>query len=268
MIIVQQRAALESETIVWLANVIANGGTVSEATLRANDNLIKDLKANSLRSLIQHLITYSGNNLASGLCPIIYDIGSSIATNNNFVAGDFSETGGLGNAANSSRYLSLGFTDSQIGSANSYSYTGVLVGQAVNLAIYSQCGTGDASDTQLWRVAHANGDGAGVFSEKLGGATLVAVTQTAKSVVTISRTSNVYLRAYVNGTGGTAVTTSTTSTPQGVTMVTHARAKAGSAVASFDPNFHLVDCFGSGLNDTQAANLATCLNSFKTRMGR
>jgi hypothetical protein len=260
---------INAETFAWLRNIGANGGTVSPKSVWANDLLIRDLKSYSLRSSIQYLLTYSGNQLAAGLCPIIYDIGTSAATNTNFIAGDFTEAGGLGSNPNTTKYLSLGFTDSQIGSQDSYSITNVLSAQITDPTPTSMrlLGTLAAGLSQNWTFLHSNGSGNGIIAATAGGSTIVAISgQTAKSVVTASRTSTTNLRAYVNGVGGTAVTTSTTSTPGDLAMVLFGR-NTGSIVAS-DVYFHFVDCFGYGLNAAQAANLATCLNNFTTRIGR
>lgn len=112
------RYPLQSETYQWVRNIQGNSGTISNKSIWAGDQCVKDLKRFGFRSTVQYLLTYSGDNLAAALCPIIYDIGTSVATNYNFVAGDLSNAGLIGNGT--TKYLDLGFTGLQIGATSSY----------------------------------------------------------------------------------------------------------------------------------------------------
>ncbi len=107
--------SIHPEAQNWAARVAANGGTVSDSTLRAVSDFCKETA--SIRSLFLRLNLFAGNNLNAALVPlylgeapgIVY--GNTVDTNFNFVAGDYTErgtNGGLiGNGVN--KYLNTVF---------------------------------------------------------------------------------------------------------------------------------------------------------------
>lgn len=110
-----QTGSIHPEAQNWAARVAANGGTVSDSTLKSVSDFCKETA--SIRSLFLRLNLFCGNNLNAALVPlylgeapgIVY--GNTVDTNFNFVAGDYTElgtNGGLiGNGVN--KYLNTGF---------------------------------------------------------------------------------------------------------------------------------------------------------------
>lgn len=115
-----------AETIDWQARVIAAGGTASATTLQAMDTFCNAIDAQSgLRGAITRLNLFCGDQLAAALVPLYRAEsagatakGNATDTNFNFVAGDYSASGGLtGNG--SSKYLNTGLLPSQVGTGTS-----------------------------------------------------------------------------------------------------------------------------------------------------
>lgn len=112
--------SIHPEAQNWAARVAANGGTVSDSTLKAVSDFCKETA--SIRSLFLRLNLFCGNNLNAALVPlflgeapfIVY--GNTVDTNVNFVAGDYTErgtNGGLiGNGVN--KYLDTGFVANSV----------------------------------------------------------------------------------------------------------------------------------------------------------
>lgn len=107
-----------AEVDAWEAEIIGAGGTVSGTTLDAAVQFMDDISA--FRTKIIRFNPFASDSLAGALCPLINTvdgvtlIGNAKDTNNNFVSGDFSESGGLGNAANSTKYIATSIVPSAV----------------------------------------------------------------------------------------------------------------------------------------------------------
>lgn len=88
-------ATAEPETTTWQAAVIANGGTVSAATLAAVNTRIVAAKAKGYWTKLLRTNWFCGDQLAACLVPIKVGGGNATDTNVNFVGGDYSEATGL-----------------------------------------------------------------------------------------------------------------------------------------------------------------------------
>lgn len=119
----------------WRNRVIANGGAVSGSTLTAVSNFCRSINAAGLRDKFYRLNLFCGDNLSAALVPL-YRAESSTAsvrgnttdTNNNFVSGDFANTGtaaGLkGNG--STKYLATGLPGNSLTATNTHMAFGLL----------------------------------------------------------------------------------------------------------------------------------------------
>lgn len=114
------------EAIAWRTAVFANGGTVSDATLRAVSTFCYAIDAAGIRDRFMRLNLFCGNNLASCLVPLYTDtsmnyahVGNSvdINTGNNFVGVDYSESTGL-TGDGSTKILETGVSQYQSNSGN------------------------------------------------------------------------------------------------------------------------------------------------------
>ena len=98
------------EAAAWRTAAIANGGTVSSSTINAVSNFCQSIAEGGLRDRFYRLNLFCGGNLSSALVPLYRgpspsgtQYGNATDTNNNFVSGDYVETGGLqGNGSNKS----------------------------------------------------------------------------------------------------------------------------------------------------------------------
>jgi hypothetical protein len=103
----------------WRNRVITNGGTVSGSTLTAVSNFCRSIDAAGLRDRFYRLNLFCGTGLSACLVPLYRgpsrtgtQYGNATDTNNNFVSGDYVETGTSGGLtrASGSKTLSTGLT--------------------------------------------------------------------------------------------------------------------------------------------------------------
>lgn len=86
------------ESINAYKNMMDNSGVFSANEICNKDIFVADLKKTGLRSRLNYFLWMNTGNLVTSRCPIIYDVGNSIAENTNFVVGD-ATTAGLNSAA-------------------------------------------------------------------------------------------------------------------------------------------------------------------------
>jgi hypothetical protein len=108
------------ETIDFLNRIAANGGTISNNSMILADNFVRGLFNNGLWHKMLEIGLFIGGNLNAALVKLKYPGGGqSTLANNNFVAGDYVETGAsgglLGNG--STKFLNTGTTPAQSGPA-------------------------------------------------------------------------------------------------------------------------------------------------------
>jgi hypothetical protein len=112
-------SGLDPVTAAYAANIATAGGSISAASLAANDQLVRNLKAANVWDKLHEIYTFSGD-FAAALVKLKTVTGQITLTNNNFVSGDFAENAGLtGNG--SSKYLQTGYIPSTHGTTNSTS---------------------------------------------------------------------------------------------------------------------------------------------------
>lgn len=127
--LLRPRSTVHPEAQAWATRVTANGGTVSSTTLAAVSKFCADIQAAGIRDRFYRLNLFCGEQLAAALVPL-YRAESSTAsvrgnatdTNNNFVSGDFNNTGsssGLtGNGT--SKFLNTGLLANSITAADAH----------------------------------------------------------------------------------------------------------------------------------------------------
>lgn len=86
---------LDPEVYSWMNRVKTNSGNYTSLSVVANDTWIKMIKSFGLRSKCLRKNTYTGLNLSTCIIPLIVDWGNSVDSNQNFVAGNYSESTGL-----------------------------------------------------------------------------------------------------------------------------------------------------------------------------
>jgi hypothetical protein len=88
---------IDTDAAAWGRNVYAAGGSYTQSTLRAVSRLSKALKKNGLWGKMLAVAPRAGNDLTSARVRLKVPAGVAVSeTNNNFVAGDYVETGASG----------------------------------------------------------------------------------------------------------------------------------------------------------------------------
>jgi hypothetical protein len=117
-------SSVHPEANAWRTAVVANGGSVSASTMRAVSKFCADIDAAGIRDRFYRLNLFCGTGLNAALVPLYRNtslagsaLGNATDTNNNFVSGDYADTGasggltGTGNngvGAGNSKHLNTG----------------------------------------------------------------------------------------------------------------------------------------------------------------
>jgi hypothetical protein len=124
----------------WSARTVASGGVAPGSTSRAAiSNFVATLQSAGILSKMVSACAFAPDNLIASITPCIYMLtdGSNSYVNHNFVLGDLSVNGLVGNATN--KYLDTGIIPStQIGGASSgqtlYAFTASATGNSAGSA--------------------------------------------------------------------------------------------------------------------------------------
>ena len=125
--LLRPRATVHPEAQSWASRVSANGGTFTGSTLSAVSKFCRDIDAAGIRDKFYRLNLFCGDGLSAALVPLYRAEsrtasvrGNTTDTNNNFVSGDFNNTGsssGLtGNG--STKFLNTGVSADTITASN------------------------------------------------------------------------------------------------------------------------------------------------------
>lgn len=163
----------------WLNTISLVGGSANSTTIAALNNFCNSIDSAGLRNKFYRLNLFCGNNLASCLVPLYVNtqwnspvLGFSIDTNNNFVSGDYNETGvngGLiGNGTN--KFLLTGLRGTELSAGNrhlsAYERTSAItdyspsLGSADGNAIQHAIGPWTASTNYFYRTHNTIGGNA------------------------------------------------------------------------------------------------------------
>jgi hypothetical protein len=265
----------------WINRVYANGGTVSTSTANAVDTFCNAIDSAGIRDRFYRLNLFAGTGLASALVPLYRgqslggtQFGNATDTNNNFVAGDYVETGSTGGLKGngSSKYLATGFRAPAASlSASSFHLSCYVQGVEANgsARIFIGQSTNQAGLNLTASVGWVSGGSlsSGVVADIVfpnGGSTdrqglLVAATNG-------SRTSTYYNNA-------TSVVSQTSTSPDfetgaGDEFAVGARNFLGSP-ASYILNKRIrAYSLGAGMSASQVSAFNTALQAFQTALGR
>jgi hypothetical protein len=154
-------AVTNAEAKLWIDNVYANGGTVSTATANAVNTFCNDIDAAGIRDRFYRLNLFAGDSISAALVPLFRgpsrtgtQYGNTTDTNNNFVAGDFNNTGssaGLkGNG--STKFLNTGYPLNTLAASNAHMAAGLLATQSSVSADRSLLAAYSTVGQKVWAV--------------------------------------------------------------------------------------------------------------------
>jgi hypothetical protein len=266
------------EAAAWADRVRTNGGTVSGSTLMAVSRFCRAIDAAGIRDRFYRLNLLCGNSDASlnavrtplyrGTSRTGTQYGGTTDTNNNFVAGDYAETGAsgglLGNGT--SKYLNTGLALSalpQVATTHLSAYRGP--GSMTNRAML---GAADATDTyNIFR----RGDG--IHQTLLGKVTAaVDTTYTEPGVndgglYTGTRTGATSLALRRNNAQVAINTTSVTPAAPTSAFFVFANNASGTPQSYFSARL-MAYSIGDGLTAAQADSYNTAMQAFQTALAR
>lgn len=252
-------AGTDTDAAAWKTAVLANSGTVSDATLKAVSDFCKAAKANNYWSKLLRINLFCGGQLAACLVPLKVGGGNSVETNYNFVSGDYSESTGLTSSA-SNRLLSTGFSPSSLtandthfcvynrSSSIVYGYPHMVIGGG--MALFAPF-----SDGKVYSDQYSINDNGRVNTSSAVGTPI--------GHIVASRTSSTSHVIYRNGSS-VATNTATNSS----TLGTGPLFVFGLSTSKSAQNNLAAYSIGSGLSSTDASNYYTDLQAFQTALGR
>lgn len=254
------------ETIDYRNRVLANGGTISDASIDAIEKFVQDCKNALIWDRLLEVAPFAGGNLNAAMVKLIYPGGvSGVITNVNFVSGDYSETGASGGLLGdgATKYLNTGFNAQTYLPDNAHMsfYLRDDVGAAGNR---SMVGTLSGTD-QYWLGSLAPASSANARLGQTLTATLSAALT--KGFYVSSRTAANLIKLYKNG----AVAGSDATT------VAHARPNlslyafgwnASGAAGGYLPGRGAFYSVGHGLTDAETAELNTAVQALQRNLNR
>ena len=281
--LLRPRQTIHPEAADWANRVRTNGGSVSGTTLTAVDRFVKAIHAAGIRDRFFRLNLFCGNsdaNLAAVRTPLFRgpsltgtQFGNTTDTNNNFVAGDYAETGASGGlTGNGSKHLNTGFATNTLAAGNRHlafyartwpnSQFREFMGSESDLAT----GLGDAQQFALGHQTEANRVRFGFGN---------STTQRVSSNVISGG-------AFWIGTSGTTTTARILRNGVFENTATHPAATPGSSsIFIFALNRQWQGAtesrfigasggysIGSHLSDAEAAQYHTAMQAFQTALGR
>ena len=262
------------EAQAWRNAVIANGGTVSGSTLTAVSNFCRSIDAAGIRDRFYRLNLFAGDSISAALVPLFRgqsrtgtQYGDGTDTNNNFVSGDFNNTGssaGLkGNGSN--KYLATGFAGNTLTASNTHLGLSVLAtesGSGYKCAI----GVFDGSNLAAIYIQRSDnnraaGFGAGGASSAYAG-DIVNGTPLAGGLI-VAAYPTMYRNGTATGTSATQSNSITTTTAHAVFAI-----NSNGTITQYS-NARLAGySIGLTMTASQAAAYNTAWSTFNTALSR
>ena len=273
-------AGLHHEAIDWATRASANGGVISTNTIRAVSAFCGAIDTAQIRDRFARLGIFAGGNLSGALVPLYRSfsfggtlIGNATDTNNNFVTGDYADTGASGGLTGNgtNKHLLVGSVLSSVDRANSHS------------AAYGSSLTSPATgDRLLMGAESASGAGIVLMQTRDGGniarlryfsansvTNWVDGAATTSGFIMGSAVSSTDLRAYVNGvqSGSTVTANRGTGAQTSRTMPVFAYNANGSIVGYSAARLSAYSV-GLGMTAAQALAYNAAMQSLQTALGR
>lgn len=261
-------STLESETVMWKARVLANGGTFSSAEAGYCDDLVAGIKGSGVTmSNIRYLIPFIGSDINTMFVPLLDVFEKGVPTNNGFVAGDYSLASGV--TGDGSSYLLLPFTPNEINQpANTLGGWGAYVTGMSNSLTIAGYQTSTGGDTRF--TLGVGGAGNWYCSFGLQANNAQATPGSNDGFFLFQRGSATSRKLYRNGTLLDTDTTSDSATDANAKdiPVFCLNNSAGTNAQFCDGAMGVFLVTNGTISDTNVGNLNTALSTWLTALGR
>lgn len=271
---------LHHEAIDWATRVSANGGVISTTTIRAVSEFCRAVDTAGIRNRFARLGIFAGGNLSGALVPLYRSfsyggtvIGNATDTNNNFVSGDYADTGASGGLTGNgtNKHLLVGSVLASVDRANSHcaaygsSLTSPSTGDRILIGAESASGAGIVSlqtrdSTNTARLIYYSANSYSNF---------VLGTPTTSGFIMGSAVSSTDLRAYVDGiqSGSTVTGNRGTGAQTSRTLPIFAYNANGSIIGYSAARLSAYSV-GLGMTAAQALAYNAAMQSLQTALGR
>lgn len=261
---------VNAETQVWYDKVVTAGGTVSDETLTAVDVFFQQLADSSLRSKMLRVNLICGDGLASVKIPQILSdhkdsatMGYTIDSLMLWVSGDYTELSGLGNAANTTKYIKTGFnpsTISEIGLDNA----GLGVYFLTNVAVTAGCGVLETNYFSL--LIHQATNVSSARINATGGGN--SASTTSLGYWDGNRTLSTYQDLYRNGVLFNHISRTSTAKTNQTKGCFFLANNVGGSPTGYDTRKLGCYTIHTGLNATEERALNNIIEHFQDKLGR
>ena len=263
----------------WINRVQANGGTVSTATANAVTDFCNAIDAAGIRDRFYRLNLFCGNSDASlnavrtplyrGPSLVGTQYGGTTDTNNNFVAGDYAETGASGGLTGNgaSKSLNTGIAQSTL-SASSRHLAVYEMAQSLN-SFDDLLGSDNGVSVNPWRLTTWNAAGAIAYVAQSGGVTSAqsgAYSGGGGLLLGVSPSETTAV-LYRNGASVATGSGLTGATPGAANVGVFCIIRSGTA-SDFSSARLGAYSMGLSIDATHAASYNTALQAFQTALGR
>ena len=269
------------EAMDWLSRVTAAGSTANAATMRAVSGFCQAVDTAGIRDRFIRLNLFAGGNLSGALVPLYRAtslggtvIGNSTDTNNNFVSGDYADsgaTGGLkGNGTN--KYLNTGFTPAMFpNTANVHlSYSGKSLETTSGGAPYA-LGSFAGAVAGIFALGISLSLPTNRRSTQLSDVSVLSVSSVTRGTeephMIGTRTASNAVAMYGEGILLASVTTTVTTASSSAPMYVFCRSATTTPVG-FTAGVLRMYSVGNGLDATQAAAFSAAVIAFNNALGR
>jgi len=270
------------EAQAWRNAVIANGGTVSGSTLTAVSNFCRSIDAAGIRDRFYRLNLFCGNSdstLAAVRTPLYRgqsrtgtQYGGTTDTNNNFVAGDYAETGASGGLVGNgtTKFLDTGLAlDAMPTVATLHLATWIRAGAVTS--VQRLIGAINSAATQQFFIdRRPTGNGGDVvhIGGSLGAGDGVAGSDATNVLFTASRISSTSITYYRNATAQNTQTGSVTPAAFASNIFVFCENRQGTGATTFANRRLACYSIGDGMTGAQVTSFYNALNTFMGALSR
>jgi hypothetical protein len=262
-------AQFDADALAFFARVTAAGGSLSLTEKNATNQLVLDLKANSLWTPMKAIYPMVGASAAA----CAQNLKSSSFTGTFTSGWTFASTGVTGNGFSS--FFNTNFNASTQLSNNNIHISGYSRSQkypnstATPMIVMAALGTGsNLLDLEIINASSANKTASYIYDYDAGKGILEVATTNTLGFYTSTRTSTSSHKIYKNGlTIATSTTASNYNNSPNLNLYLGGLNNSGALLFSNDVNYAFAS-IGDGLTDTQASDFYTAVQAFQTTLSR